>query len=165
MTDTQLSQESLFSRRFIDDMPERFEQFGRGVVRGWLYDNAVVIHKAYIDPAGAAVEGWFEMSLDTYADWSPTKDFRAIEYFPNLSRLLFANEVQEKAKMLAKSFPHMCGKTAIVVPKKFVTLSFRRFVNKTLKRIQPNLEREVFHHYHDAAEWLYSDLKAERQTA
>lgn len=165
MADTQLSQESLFSRRFIDDMPNRFEQFGRGVVRGWLYDDTVVIHKAYLDPAGAAVENWFEMSLDTYADWSPTHEFRAIEYFPNLSRLLYATEVEGKAKMLAKSFPQMRGKSAIVVPRKFVTMSFRRFVNKTLKRLQPNMEREVFHHYEDAMEWLCQDLKVERHSA
>jgi hypothetical protein len=165
MTDTQLSQESLFSRRFLDGMPDRFEQFGRGVIRGWLYDSAVVIHKAYIDPAGAAVENWFEMSLDTYADWSPTKAFRAIEYFPNLSRVLFATTVEEKAKMLAKSFPHMQGKAAIVVPRKFVTMSFRRFVNKTLLRLQPEMDREVFHHYDDAVAWLCEDLKVEKQSA
>lgn len=161
--ETQLSQDSLFSRRFVADMPERFEQFGRGVVRGWLYDDSLAVHKAYIDTDGVAVGAWYDMTLDTFANWTPAKTYLSIEYLQNVSRVAISTDVQEKMKVLAKSFPYIAGKSALVVPRKSVTMSFRRFFNKTLHKLQPELEREIFHHYEDALNWLCEGIEVRQQ--
>lgn len=140
--------------------PSFVEQFGNGVTREWIEEGWLVVHKVVLDDQGEAIDAWEEMVRDTLDLWPSDVEYRALDYFPNLSPLRFSNEVQDRFISLAFAAGNARGRAAVVLPRTFVTMATRIFFNTTLRHYQPYIQRRIFVRTASGLLWLQSQDNA-----
>jgi hypothetical protein len=66
----------------------------------------------------------------------------------------FTPETRERFKTVGASSSHLSGRVAIVLPRTFVNMALRIFINRELRNITPNTDFRIFHNAASAESWL-----------
>jgi hypothetical protein len=134
------------------------EEFPHGVTREWLAEGRIVVHTTkHIDnDEGRAV--FFTMVKETMQDWHPDQPFLQMVKFPTASMIHFTPEAREQFKEVGASSSHLIGRVAIILPRTFVNMALRIFINRELRKITPNTDFRIFHSADSAETWLREGL-------
>lgn len=139
------------SREYID--PPK-EEFPHGISREWLADGQIVVHSAKVIDIKEGQEVFFEMVMETMQNWNPEQPFLQMVKFPNASMMHFTGELREKLKEVGTNASHLSGRVAVVVPRTFINMALRIFVNRELRNVTPDSEFRFFHNAEVAENWL-----------
>lgn len=99
------------------------------------------------------------MVKETMQNWNPEQRFLQLLRFPTASMIHFSAETRQKLSATGEYASHLQGRAAVVVPRTFLNMAVRIFVNRDIRAVTPQIEMKIFHNQAVAEEWLREVLE------
>ncbi len=125
-----------------------------GISCEWLDEGRIVVHTAKHLDSDEIRDSFLEMVKETMQSWNPEQIFLQLLRFPTASMIHFSAETRQKLSATGEYASHLQGRAAVVVPRTFLNMAVRIFVNRDIRAVTPQIEMKIFHNQAVAEEWL-----------
>jgi hypothetical protein len=122
---------------------------GKGLTKAFLFDKRIVIF--HLDTvARDIIDAGAKDVLETMKNW-PTKHQYLVIYDITSAKIALTPHLRQRLQELAKAYPDLKGRSAVVLPRSVITQVFKLFV---IAQNRVGRRKQVFFDRESAIAWL-----------